>query len=131
MRTKEWYRQLKKPSWAPSAKLFSPVWTLIYVLITISFGVVVAKFFQGEISFMVLLPFVLNLVFNALFMPLQFGLMSNELALIDILIVLATLIWAIIVIFPISAWISYIQIPYLLWVGFASVLQFSITLLNR
>jgi tryptophan-rich sensory protein len=53
------------------------------------------------------------------------------LASLDILLVLVTLIWAIISIWPHIRWISYIQIPYLLWVGFATILQLTITFLNR
>ncbi len=131
MRTQQWYAQLEKPTWAPPSKVFSPVWSVLYVLIAISFGVVITKFFQKDIPFIVLLPFLLNIVFNALFVPLQFGLMNNELALLDIFLVLGTLIWAMIVIFPYASWVTYIQIPYLLWVSFATVLQASVTFLNR
>lgn len=131
MRTKQWYAQLEKPTWAPPSTVFAPVWSVLYVIIAVSFGVVIAKFFQKEIPFIVLLPFLLNILFNALFMPLQFGLMNNELALIDIILVLGTLVWAMIVIYPHASWVTYAQIPYLLWVSFATVLQASVTFLNR
>jgi tryptophan-rich sensory protein len=52
------------------------------------------------------------------------------LAMIDIFLVLATLIWSMISIYRYEKWITYIQIPYLLWVSFATVLQVSITWLN-
>ncbi len=77
------------------------------------------------------LPFVLNLIFNFYFTPLQFGLKNNLLSAIDILLVLVTLIWAMVVIYPYARWIAYIQIPYLLWVLFATALQLSITYLNK
>ncbi|MCX6752378.1 MAG: tryptophan-rich sensory protein [Candidatus Nomurabacteria bacterium] len=73
----------------------------------------------------------MNLVFNFIFTPLQFGLKSNLLSAIDILFVLGTIIWAMIAIYPHARWITYIQIPYLLWVSFATVLQLTITYLNR
>ncbi|MCE9517455.1 tryptophan-rich sensory protein, partial [Candidatus Nomurabacteria bacterium] len=60
-----------------------------------------------------------------------FGLKNNTLAAIDILLVLVTLIWAMVAIFPYAKWITYIQIPYLMWVSFATVLQLTITYLNR
>lgn len=104
---------------------------MLYIIIAISFGVVIAKFFQKEIPFIVLLPFLLNIFFNALFMPLQFGIMSNELALIDIVLVLGTLVWAMVAIYPFASWVTYVQIPYLLWVSFATVLQITVTVLNR
>jgi translocator protein len=86
---------------------------------------------RKEVAFIVVLPFILNLIFNFAFTPLQFGLKNNVLAAIDIILVLGTLIWAMIAIYPHARWITYIQTPYLLWVSFASVLQFTITYLNR
>jgi len=86
---------------------------------------------KKEIAFIVVLPFILNLIFNFAFTPLQFGLKNNLLAAADILLVLGTLIWLMIAIYPHAKWIAYIQIPYLLWVSFASVLQLTITFLNK
>ncbi len=126
-----WYSQLTKPSWAPPSWLFGPVWTVLYILIFVSFGYVFFMFFQKKIAFLVILPFLLNLIFNFSFTPLQFGLKNNFLASLDILLVLGTLVWAMIAIFPHMRWIAYIQIPYLIWVFFASILQLSITFLNR
>jgi tryptophan-rich sensory protein len=131
MKTINWYQMLLKPSWAPPAWLFGPVWTVLYVLIAISFGKVFLMAWQKQIAFMVALPFILNLIFNFAFTPLQFGLKNNLLAAIDILLVLGTLVWAIVAIYPHARWIAYIQIPYLLWVSFATVLQLTITYLNR
>jgi len=87
-------------------------------------------FFQNKINFIVLLPFILNIIFNLAFTPLQFGLKNNLWASIDILLVLGTLVWAMIAIFPHARWITYIQVPYLAWVTFATVLQLTITYLN-
>ena len=79
---------------------------------------------------MIALPFILNLIFNFAFTPLQFGLKNNILAAIDIVLVLGTLIWAMAAIYPRARWIAFMQIPYLLWVLFATVLQLNITYLN-
>jgi len=125
-----WYSQLLKPFWAPPSWLFGPVWTFLYILIAISFGTVFWMAIKKEIPLIVALPFALNLIFNAAFTPLQFGLKSNVLAAVDILLVLATLIWAMAAIYPHVRWIALIQTPYLLWVAFATVLQLTITFLN-
>ena len=85
---------------------------------------------QKKLPWIVALPFALNLFFNFIFTPLQFGLKNNLLAAIDILLVLGTLVWAIIAIYPHIKWVAYIQTPYLLWVTFATVLQLTITYLN-
>ena len=79
----------------------------------------------------IVLPFILNLIFNFAFTPIQFGLQNNYLAALDILLVLGTLVWAIISIWPYSRALAYAQIPYLLWVCFATVLQLTIAWLNR
>lgn len=87
--------------------------------------------FEKKISWLVALPFILNLFFNFIFTYFQFTLKNNLLASIDILLVLVTLIWAMWAIYPYVKWITYIQIPYLLWVSFATALQLTITYLNR
>jgi len=125
-----WYSTLVKPTWAPPSWLFGPVWSFLYTLIAVSFGTVFYKAATGKIPWMVALPFILNLIFNFAFTPLQFGLRNNLYAAIDILLVLGTLIWALIAIWPHAKWISYINIPYLLWVSFATVLQLTITYIN-
>ncbi|MBX9906497.1 tryptophan-rich sensory protein [Patescibacteria group bacterium] len=131
METYGWYQALVKPSWAPPSWLFGPVWTVLYAIIAVSFGYVAYLYFTGRIPFMVALPFLLNIAFNALFTPLQFGLKNNELASIDILLILGTLVWALVAIYPYAKWVSLVNIPYLLWVSFATVLQLTITFLNR
>lgn len=127
----EWYSSIIKPSFSPPSYLFGVVWGILYPIIFISFGYVVYLYIQKKIPFIVLLPFILNIIFNLLFSPLQFGLQSNLLAAIDITLVLGTLLWAMYLIFPYSNIITYVQVPYLLWVGFATILQYSITWLNR
>lgn len=125
-----WYSQLIKPTWSPPSWLFGPVWSVLYIMIAISYGYAGYLFINKRISFLVILPFILNLFFNFIFTYLQFGLKSNPLAAIDILLVLGTLIWLMIAIYPHSKFIAYMQIPYLLWVSFATVLQLTITYLN-
>ncbi|MDP2736512.1 MAG: TspO/MBR family protein [bacterium] len=131
MPTYEWYQQLIKPSWSPPAWLFGPVWSVLYILIAISFGKVFLMAWQKQIALIVVLPFILNLIFNFAFTPIQFGLQNNFLAAVDILLVLGTLIWAMIAIYPYMPWVTYVQVPYLLWVSFATILQLTITYLNK
>ncbi len=131
--TYNWYSTLIKPTWAPPAFLFGPVWTVLYAIIAITFGTVFYKAFTRQIPWIVALPFALNLFFNFIFTPLQFGLKNNLLASIDILLVWVTLVWAIIALWhavPELRWIVYMNIPYLLWVSFATILQLTITYLN-
>ena len=129
--TVAWYAQLAKPFFAPPASVFGPVWTVLYIIIVISFGYVLVQYIKKRLPFAVLLPFVLNLVFNLAYMPIQFGLKNLSLASVDILLVLATLVWALLAIWPRVRWVAWVNIPYLMWVGFATLLQLSITWLNR
>ena len=131
MKTYESYANLKKPPWAPSASVFGPVWTFLYLLIAVSFGTVFYLALTKQIQTIFVLPFVLNLIFNFSFTYFQFKLKNNYLAALDVLLVLATLIWAMLTIFPLISWIAYLQIPYLLWIAFATVLQLTVTWLNR
>lgn len=131
MNTFKSYAELIKPTWSPPSWIFGPVWTFLYILIAVSFAKVFLMLYQKQISFLVALPFILNLIFNFSFTYFQFGLKNNWLAAIDILLVLATIIWAMIAIYPHLRWLSYIQIPYLVWVSFATFVQLTITYLNR
>lgn len=125
------YGQIKKPSRSPPGRIFWPVRTVLYVMIAISFWKVFLLSLSHEISYLIALPFALNLIANFLFSYLQFKLKNNILASIDILCVRTTLIRAMIVIYPYAPWILYIQIPYLLWVSFATVLQLTVTYINK
>lgn len=94
-------------------------------------GYVLTLLGQGKIGWMVALPFWLNLFFNAIFTPIQFGLRNNLLAVIDIVLVLGTIVWAMVAIWPHAKWVAVAFVPYLAWVSIATVLQISIFWLNR
>ncbi len=116
---------------------------MLYVLIAASFGTVFLKVWHGDLPSMVAVPFVLNLIANLAFSPIQFRLRSNALAALDVLLVLATLLWGLFALYVESLklsistgasdllWILYANIPYLIWVSFATVLQLTVTYLNR
>ena len=134
MNTHNLYSQLIKPSWAPPSWLFGPVWTVLYAIIAFSFGTVFYKAFTKQIPWIVALPFVLNLLFNFAFPPIQFRLVNNFLASIDILLVVGTLVCALYAVWhnvPELCWVVYINIPYLIWGIFATTVQLAITYLNK
>ena len=127
----DWYAQLAKPFFAPPPWVFGPVWAVLYGVIAISFGYVLVQCLRRKLPLRLLWPFLLNLVFNAAYSPIQFGLRNNLLASIDILLILGTLLWALTAVWLPARWVAIVNIPYLLWVAFATVLQLSITGLNR
>ena len=130
METSNYYKKLKKPIWAPPGRLFGPVWTGLYIIIFVSFGYVVYLYIKNIIPFIVLLPFILNLIFNFAFTPIQFRLKNNWLASVDIVLTAGTLLWALYSIYPYASWVSFVNIPYVLWGIFATTLQLTITLAN-
>jgi tryptophan-rich sensory protein len=125
------YQDYIKPSWAPPSWLFGPVWAVLYTIIFSTFGFVFYQVLNKKIPAIVALPFILNLVFNFAFTYFQFGIRNFNLASIDILLTLATIIWMFIAIWPYSKIVVYLNTPYLLWVTFATVLQLTITYLNK
>lgn len=125
------YQALIKPTWSPPSWIFGPVWSVLYAIIAVSFGKVFWMAAHKELPLVVALPFALNLIFNFSFTYLQFGLKNNTLAAIDILLILTTLIWALVAIYPHVKWVALANIPYLLWVSFATILQLTITYLNK
>lgn len=130
----DWYQLLDKPSWAPPSWLFGPVWTFLYIVIAITFGYVFYKILTKKIPMSLAAPFIINLLANFAFTPIQFGLKNNILAATDISIVLVTFFW----IYSNKKtfqkkkmmWVLYANIPYFLWVSFATILQLTITYLN-
>lgn len=130
MNQSSFYEALTTPFFAPPAYIFPIAWSILYPIIFTTYGYVFYKFFQKEFSFWIILPFIHNLISNFLFTYLFFTKQNFTLALIDILVVLITIIWSMIVIYPYHKFVTFLQIPYLLWVSFATVLQIYITLKN-
>ncbi len=130
MDTSNWYKELNKPSWAPQEWVFGTVWSILYPIILAVNVYVLILLANGKIGLLVAIPFWLNLFFNLLFVPLQFGLRNNWLASIDIYLVLGTIIWAMIAIWPTSKLVAIAFVPYLVWVAIATALQSYIALNN-
>ena len=126
----EWYNSLVKPSWTPAPSTISLIWMILYPIILVSFGFIFVQRFRGKVGWKVALPFAVNLVANLLFMPIFSGLRSVPLACLDILIVWATIISCVVVVWPVYRWVAVAQVPYLVWVSIATVLQLSITAMN-
>jgi translocator protein len=129
--TTDWYHQLQKPSWAPADKVYGIVWGIIYPIIIVVNIFVLVLVIQHKVDWRIGLIFWLNLLFNLLFTPIQFRLKNNLLAMIDIILVLVTIIWAMVAIWPYNYWLSIAFLPYLIWVSIATILQISVTWLNR
>jgi len=126
-----WYESLAKPAWTPAPAVIGTIWTVLYPVIFVTYGYIVVRALGGTMPRSVLVPVAINLAANFAFTPIQFGLRNLPLASLDILIVLATIVWSIVLIWPHSRAAAIALMPYLAWVATATVLQLSITLLNR
>lgn len=126
-----WYVLLKKPPFNPPNWVFGPVWTVLYILMTISLYRVWRKGFKKkEIKTAVILFFV-NLFLNALWSITFFGLKNVSLAIVVIIALLLSIIVLIRKFSVIDKVSSKLLIPYALWVSFATILNFSIWILNK
>ena len=127
----EWYDSLWKPSWTPAPRIIGLIWQILYPIIMVSFGFVFVQVIRRKIPWIAALPFAINLVANLVFMPIQFGMRNLPLATVDILVVWGTIPWIMIVIRKHYRWVAAAQVPYLVWVSIATVLQLSISWMNR
>ena len=125
-----WYNALEKPSWTPSPSTIGLIWQILYPIIIITFGFVFVQAFRRRVSWLVVLPFAINLVANLIFTPIEFGMRNLLLATVDILMVWGTIIWLAAAIWSHYRWVAVAQVPYFVWVSLATTLQLSITWMN-
>lgn len=126
----EWYDSLAKPSWTPAPATIGLIWQILYPIILLSFGFVFVQAIRKKVPWPVALPFAINLVANLIFTPIQFGLRHLPLASLDILVVWASLVWAMVAVWRHYRWVAVAQVPYFVWVSIATVLQLSITAMD-
>lgn len=123
-----WYAGLRKPFFNPPNYLFGPVWTVLYVLM----GIGLYNILQApkELRKNAQTLFIIQMTFNFFWSLIFFGLHQVGLALLDILLLWATILMMIRAMYPINKFAALLQIPYILWVSFATVLNTAILILN-
>jgi len=127
-----WYAGLNKPAIAPPNWLFAPVWSALYVLMAFSFYFVWNK---SKVNNKVLVNecmtlFIIQLVLNSLWSIIFFGLHNISLALVEILVLWSFLFLTIVKFYKIDKKSAYLLIPYILWVSFAALLNYSFMAVN-
>ena len=125
-----WYSTLIKPPFNPPNWVFGPAWTLLYILMGISFALIWNKGIEKKEIKNALGIFVFQLILNLVWSLLFFSMQNPAIAFIDIVILWLAIILTIKKFLPINRTAAYLLIPYLLWVSFASLLNVSIWYLN-
>ena len=125
----EWFNTLAKPSFNPPSFLFGLVWTALYILMGVSM-VLIWNTFKTELRQKALAVFGVQLFFNFWWSILFFSFHTIYLSVVDILLMWFLIIYMIILFKKIKPVAAYLQIPYLVWVTFATVLNISIWYLN-
>jgi len=125
----DWYERLVKPSWRPPNWLFAPVWTVLYLMIAVS-GWLVWRAAGVVGAAPALAVYAIQLVLNAAWSPIFFGLHRPWLGFVDIMLLWLSVIATISLFYPVHAGAALLLVPYLLWVSFAAALNLAIWRLN-
>lgn len=129
-----WYSALVLPPFSPPNWVFGPVWTLLYTLLGIALYIVWrtrgGDIERGRRRTRAVTLFAVQLILNALWSILFFGLQSPLYALVDIALLVVFISATMVYFFKVNKIAGYLLIPYLLWVIFAGVLNYSIFVLN-
>ncbi len=126
---REWYPKLRKPAGTPPSWIFGPVWTTLYVLMAISAWLVWREYGRGALP--ELLIFFAQLALNVAWSGIFFGSRMPGVAFAEIIILWLAIAFNIFVFYPLSPAAAVLLLPYLLWVSYASYLNWGIWRLNR
>lgn len=125
----DWYSNLNKPHVFPPNWLFAPVWTFLFILIGISFYMVWENNF-GKNKSQAVVVYSVQLLLNLLWSFFFFYLQSPFLGLINIIILWFAILLNIKVFYDVSKTAGLLLVPYILWVTFATYLNYSVFILN-
>ncbi len=123
-----WYAHLVQPSWTPPAWVFAPVWTTLYLLMGIA-ALLVWRARRSGRAFVIKI-FFLQLVLNALWSIIFFGLHASRFAFAIIVLLWMLILWLVFLFARQSRTAAWLLLPYLLWVSYAATLNLGIILLN-
>lgn len=123
-----WYADLAKPSWNPPGWVFGPVWTMLYAMMAVAGWLVWRR--GGATSQLALRWFAVQLVLNVSWSAVFFGLQLPGLAFVEILMLWVAIAATLVTSWKVSRAAGILLAPYLLWVSFATILNFAIWRLN-
>jgi benzodiazapine receptor len=124
---RDWYPTIVKPSWTPPSWLFGPVWTLLYAMMGVAGWLVWRRVgWSGALMW-----FAAQLLLNATWSPVFFGLHQLGWAFVNIVLLWVAIAGTTVAFWRVSPVAGWLLVPYLAWVTFASALNFAIWRLNR
>jgi translocator protein len=126
----EWYASLNRPSFNPPNWIFGPVWTSLYILLGIAFFLI-WKQDASRLRNLAILVFMLQLILNFGWSFIFFYFNLIGIALIEIVVLWLSIIVMLILFYQIKPLAAYLNIPYLVWVTFATILNAGYYFLNR
>ncbi len=124
---REWYPTLNKPSWTPPSGLFAPVWSTLYVMMAVA---VWRAWRTARAAGSLLRGYGVQLVLNALWSVLFFKFKQPVWGLVDIVVLLAVLLWMQRALWRADRLAGLFWLPYVLWVAFATALNAAIVAMN-
>ena len=124
-----WYVTINKPSFNPPNYLFGPVWTSLYILMGISLYMILQSD-SNELRKKAVTIFSIQLFLNFCWSFIFFNFQNLGFAFVEIILMWISILTMIIIFYKINKTAAFLQIPYLLWVSFASILNGSIWYLN-
>lgn len=125
----DWYAQLEKPSWNPPGWIFAPVWTVLYALMAIA-AWLIWRSGGFRMRREPLGLFLVQLILNAAWSPLFFGLHQPVLAFVEILLLWLALLATLLSFWKVNRVAAGLLMPYLVWITFAAALNFTLWRLN-
>ena len=125
-----WYAVLQKPALNPPAWIFAPVWTTLYLLMGVAAFLIWRKGLERKEIKSALSMFCFQLILNALWSIIFFGLHNPGMALVEIVTLWLAILWTIFAFYKISRPAAYLLAPYILWVSFAGYLNYAIWVVN-
>jgi tryptophan-rich sensory protein len=127
MGTGQEYATLERPAWAPPSSVFGPVWTVLYLLISVAGWLVWRRTGLGR----ELVPYAVQLVLNAAWTPLFFGGGQYGWALVDLVVLWFAIAVTVLMFWRVSRLAAVLLLPYWLWVTYAGALNAAIWVMNR
>ena len=121
-----WYSQIILPSFNPPSWVFGPVWTTLYILMSVAIWRIWINYYDNKILYL----YFFHLFFNMIWSVIFFGLHQIFLALLNLLIILFFIVWLMKIYYETTKLSFLLMIPYLLWSSYAFILNGSIFYLN-